>query len=309
MFFRKYTELMIREKEYVTGIGEILWDLLPEGKQLGGAPANFAYHVSQFGLGGCVVSAVGNDQLGQEIKAQLIEKDIDSLIAEVPFPTGTVTVELDKAGVPRYDIKKNVAWDNIPFTPELEEIARRTKAVCFGSLAQRSIVSRDTIFKFLDAMKSGADTLRVFDVNLRQNFYSKDVLTRSFQYANIVKINDEELEELCRMYEIGGDSIAEKARVLLELFDLRILILTCGLNGSYVFAKGETSFLPTPEVEVADTVGAGDSFTASFIASLLQGISLPEAHEIAVATSAYICMNHGAMPPLPENLIRRCNAK
>lgn len=129
-------------KDLVIGMGEALWDVLPEGKKIGGAPANFAYHVSQFGLPGHVVSAVGKDALGKEIIENFTSKGLNFHIAEVPYPTGTVQVELDQVGVPQYDIKENVAWDNIPFTPELKDIASRTKAICFGSLAQRNIVSR-----------------------------------------------------------------------------------------------------------------------------------------------------------------------
>lgn len=293
----------MKEKDRVVGIGEILWDILPAGKQLGGAPANFAYHVSQFGLHGCVVSAVGDDLPGKEILEQLAEKEIDSLISKVHYPTGMVMVELDDAGVPRYDIKQDVAWDNIPFTPQLEELALSAKAVCFGSLAQRGKVSRDTIFRFLEAMKPYSDTLRVFDVNLREDFYDKEILRRSFEYANVLKINDEELEEICRLFDVPCESEEASCRELIERFDFDILILTCGLKGSFVFTKNDTSFLPTPEVEVADTVGAGDSFTASFIASLLRGKSVAEAHRVAVATSAFICTNSGAMPVLPASII------
>lgn len=163
-------------KGIVVGMGEALWDVLPEGKKLGGAPANFAYHVSQFGLDSCVVSAVGDDPLGHEIIENFTSKGLNQHIAEVPYPTGTVQVEIDPAGIPQYDIKENVAWDNIPFTESLEAIARETRAVCFGSLAQRNVVSRDTIGRFLDAMPKSNDTLVVFDVNLRQGFYNKEIL-------------------------------------------------------------------------------------------------------------------------------------
>ena len=159
-------------EQYIVGMGEALWDILPSGKKIGGAPANFAYHVSQFGLNSCVVSAVGNDALGDEIVNNFTEKKLNLKIARVPFKTGTVQVEMDDVGVPQYVINENVAWDNIPFTPELEELAKNTKAVCFGSLAQRCPVSRNTIHRFLDAMPDDDDRLRVFDINLRQGFYS-----------------------------------------------------------------------------------------------------------------------------------------
>lgn len=172
----------------VVGMGEALWDMLPEGKQLGGAPANFAYHVSQFGLESRVVSAVGQDKLGTEILDSFRVRQLASLIETVPYPTGTVQVELDAAGVPCYNIKEGVAWDNIPYTPALDELARHTGAVCFGSLAQRSVVSRETIHRFLDVVAATSDTLRIFDINLRQSFYTKDIICDSLRRCNVLKI-------------------------------------------------------------------------------------------------------------------------
>ena len=177
--------------DIIVGMGEALWDVLPEGKKIGGAPANFAYHVSQFGLPSCVVSAIGDDKLGAEIIENFNAKGLQQLIETVPYPTGTVQVEIDQAGIPQYEIKENVAWDNIPYTARLENLAQRTRAVCFGSLAQRSVVSRTTINRFLDAMPHDNDPLVVFDVNLRQGFYNKDILCNSMKRCNILKINDE----------------------------------------------------------------------------------------------------------------------
>lgn len=288
--------------DIVVGMGEALWDVLPEGKKIGGAPANFAYHVSQFGLPSQVVSAVGNDPLGREIVENFTSKGLNHLIEEVPYPTGTVQVEIDPAGVPQYDIKENVAWDNIPYTARLEALAGQTRAVCFGSLAQRNIVSRDTINRFLDAMPQTADNLVVFDVNLRQGFYTKEILCNSMKRCNILKINDEELVTVSRMFGYPGIDLQDKCWILLGKYNLRMLILTCGINGSYVFTPGNVSFQPTPKVEVADTVGAGDSFTAAFIASLLKGKSVAEAHALAVRTSAFVCTRKGAMPELPPDL-------
>lgn len=285
--------------EIVVGMGEALWDVLPEGKKIGGAPANFAYHVSQFGLPSCVVSAIGDDALGKEIIENFTSKGLDQLIAEVPYPTGTVQVEIDQTGIPLYDIKENVAWDNIPYTEHLEALAKRTKAVCFGSLAQRNVVSRETINHFLDTMPKDDDSLIVFDVNLRQGFYNKEILCKSMQNCNILKINDEELITVSRMFGYPGIDLQDKCWILLGKYNLKMLILTCGINGSYVFTPGNVSFQPTPKVEVADTVGAGDSFTAAFIASILKGKSVTEAHTIAVKTSAYVCTQKGAMPILP----------
>ena len=283
----------------VVGMGEALWDVLPEGKKIGGAPANFAYHVSQFGLPSCVVSAIGDDALGKEIIENFTSKGLDQLIAEVPYPTGTVQVEIDQTGIPLYDIKENVAWDNIPYTEHLDALAKRTKAVCFGSLAQRNVVSRNTINHFLDTMPKDDDSLIVFDVNLRQGFYNKEILCKSMQNCNILKINDEELITVSRMFGYPGIDLQDKCWILLGKNNLKMLILTCGINGSYVFTPGNVSFQPTPKVEVADTVGAGDSFTAAFIASILKGKSVTEAHSIAVKTSAYVCTQKGAMPILP----------
>ncbi len=285
--------------EIVVGMGEALWDVLPEGKKIGGAPANFAYHVSQFGLPSCVVSAIGDDALGKEIIENFTSKGLDQLIAEVPYPTGTVQVEIDQTGIPLYDIKENVAWDNIPYTEHLDALAKRTKAICFGSLAQRNVVSRETINHFLDTMPKDDDSLIVFDVNLRQGFYNKEILCKSMQNCNILKINDEELITVSRMFGYPGIDLQDKCWILLGKYNLKMLILTCGINGSYVFTPGNVSFQPTPKVEVADTVGAGDSFTAAFIASILKGKSVTEAHTIAVKTSAYVCTQKGAMPVLP----------
>ena len=289
----------MNQNTLVVGIGEALWDMLPEGKKIGGAPANFAYHVSQFGLESRVVSAVGEDKLGMEILENFREKKLNCMIETVPYPTGTVQVSLDAEGVPCYDIKEGVAWDNIPYTSALEGLAKQTKAICFGSLAQRSVVSRETINRFLDAMPD-EDTLKIFDINLRQGFYTKEILCNSFRKCNILKINDEELVTVSRMFGYPGIDLQDKCWILLAKYNLKMLILTCGVNGSYVFTPGEVSFVETPKVEVADTVGAGDSFTAAFVSSILMDKTVREAHLRAVKTSAFVCTQNGAMPVLPE---------
>ena len=288
--------------QIIVGMGEALWDVLPEGKKIGGAPANFAYHVSQFGFDSRVVSAIGDDKLGNEILENFDSKKLNYLIEKVPYPTGTVQVELDPNGVPMYDIKEGVAWDNIPFTPALEELARNTRSVCFGSLAQRSVVSRETINRFLDTMPEIDGQLKIFDINLRQDFYTKEVLRDSFQRCNVLKINDEELVTISRMFGYPGIDLQDKCWILLAKYNLKMLILTCGINGSYVFTPGVVSFQETPKVPVADTVGAGDSFTAAFCASILNGKPVPEAHKLAVEVSAYVCTQSGAMPELPQVL-------
>ena len=246
-----------RKTEWVVGIGEALWDILPEGRKIGGAPANFAYHMSQFGLRSCAVSAVGDDEAGRELRNQLREKGVGHMLETVPFPTGTVEVTLDGAGIPSYEIRQGVAWDNIPFTPQIEELARHTRAACFGSLAQRSPVSHRTIGRFLETMPDGEGQYKVFDINLRQHFYSPEVVHDSLCRSNILKTNDEELTVESRMFGIQA-----QCRDLLEKYGLRTVILTCGAVGSHVFTPDGMSYVATPHVEVADGVGAGDSFTA-----------------------------------------------
>ena len=293
---------MENKKRYVVGLGEVLWDVLPEGKKLGGAPANFAYHAGQF-LGNdntIAISALGEDRLADETIEALREHGLNDLLPRVPYPTGTVQVTLDEQGIPTYDIKENVAWDNIPFDKDIEEIARSCRAVCFGSLAQRNVVSRETIHKFLDATPD--DCLKIFDINLRQQFYTKEIIKESIQRCNILKINDEELVLIGRMFGYPGLDIENKCWLILGKYNLDMLVLTCGTNGSYVFAPGHMSFQPTPKVQVADTVGAGDSFTGSFCAAILNGKSVDEAHKKAVQVSAFVCTQNGAMPVLPAEL-------
>ncbi|GET45579.1 carbohydrate kinase family protein [Capnocytophaga felis] len=286
-------------KDLVVGIGEALWDVLPDGKKIGGAPANFSYHTSQFGLNGLAISAVGNDTLGDEILSNFEEKKLNHHIVRVEYPTGTVQVELDGEGIPHYDIRENVAWDNIPFTEDLKALARQTKAVCFGSLAQRNAVSRNTINQFLDEMPTEG-TYKIFDVNLRQNFFTKDILSDSMHKCNILKINDEELVAVSGLFNYPKMDFKDICKRLLTDYDLKMLILTCGINGSYVFTSDAVSFIETPKVKVADTVGAGDSFTATFVAAILKGKPVNEAHRLAVEVSAYVCTQHGAMPQLPD---------
>lgn len=289
----------------VVGMGEALWDMLPEGRKLGGAPANFAYHVSQFGLDSRVVSAVGDDELGNEILANFAEKQLDCQIEKVTYPTGTVQVTLDEKGVPCYEIKEGVAWDNIPYTPALENLAKQTHAVCFGSLAQRNAVSRETINRFIDQMPENENVLKIFDINLRQHFYSKELIEASLKKSNVLKINDEELVVVGEMFGFADIDFQDKCWILLAKYNLKMLILTCGTEGSYVFTPGEVSFLETPQVQVADTVGAGDSFTGAFVAAILSGKTVKDAHRLAVDVSAFVCTQNGAMPELAEELKNR----
>jgi fructokinase len=289
-------------KRYIVGLGEALWDVLPEGKKLGGAPANFAYHAGQFGLDTIAISALGEDALAEETIEALKEHGLNYLMPRVPYPTGTVQVTLAEGGIPTYEIKEGVAWDNIPYTDEMAEIAKNARAVCFGSLAQRNKVSRENIRKFL--ADTPADCLKICDINLHQQFYSKEVLEDSFQLCNILKINDEELVVVNRMFGYDGLDMRQTCKKMVQDYGLKMLVLTCGTNGSYVFTDdGLTSFQDTPKVEVADTVGAGDSFTGSFCACILNGKPVQEAHKTAVQISAFVCTQNGAMPTIPKEFI------
>jgi len=295
----------MNSKRYVVGLGEALWDVLPEGKKLGGAPANFAYHAGQF-LGSdntLAISALGKDELADETIEALKEHGLNYLMPRVPYPTGTVQVTLTGDGIPAYDIKENVAWDNIPYTAEVAEVAKNCRAVCFGSLAQRNVTSWATIRQFLDATPE--DCVKIFDINLRQQFYTRNVIEESLKRCNILKINDEELVIINRMYGYEGLDMRGTCEKMLADYKLRMLVLTCGTNGSYVFAPGLTSFQETPKVKVADTVGAGDSFTGSFCAAILNGKPMEEAHRIAVEVSAFVCTQNGAMPTLTPELLSK----
>ena len=279
-------------KKIIVGIGEILWDMLPSGKALGGAPANFAYHAGRLGEEGWAVSAVGDDALGHEILELVASKGLHSMIAVTDKPTGTVQVELDDRGVPAYSIMEDVAWDNIPFTPEMEELAKRADAVCFGSLVQR-MNSRSSVMRFIRAMRP--DALKVFDINLRQHYYSCEVIVESLMLADILKINDEEIRIVAGMLGLSDDAVTA-CRELIGSFGLRLVILTKGPEGSEVITADKVIPQGVDDVEIVDTVGAGDSFTAAFTEAYLRGDTLAEAQRLASATASYVCSRKGAMP-------------
>lgn len=266
--------------------------MLPSGKAIGGAPANFAYHAGRLGEEGWVVSAVGDDALGHEILDVLDEKRLHSLVAMVDKPTGTVQVSLDDAGVPTYTIVEDVAWDHIPFTPKMQDLASRADAVCFGSLVQRN-GSRASVLKFLEAVPASA--LKVFDINLRQHFYTPEILRKSLEIADVLKINDEEIVTLSEMFGLGSDP-REACRKLIGQYSLRFVLLTKGAQGSEVISPDEVIPQGVGKVDVVDTVGAGDAFTAAFTVAYLRGDSLADAQKLAGEVTAYVCSHKGAMP-------------
>ena len=274
-------------------MGEILWDMLPTGKQLGGAPANFAYHVCRLGGNGWAVSAISDDELGREIKNTLSTKKLNTILEEVNEPTGTVQVTLNAAGVPTYDITEGVAWDHIPFTERIGNLAKETSAVCFGTLAQRSPESRATIHKFIESMPAGS--LKVFDINLRQKYYDEKIISDSLRLADILKINDEELEIVSRMLCLSGTS-EERCRAISREFNLKFVILTMGGDGSKVILEDRVHLSTPGKINIVDTVGAGDSFTAAFMLAYLRGESIEKAHTLATEVSSYVCTKAGAMP-------------
>lgn len=291
------------DKKYiVAGIGEVLWDQLPQGDVLGGAPANVVFHAGQLGAVSYIISAVGKDKLGDLIIARLEAKCINMLICRVGSPTGTVKVTFNDKGVPDFVISRDVAWDYIELTPEIKDLAPQLDAVCFGSLAQRNNVSHNTITKFLNLVPENA--LKIFDINLRQNYYNKQLIIESFLISNVLKINDEELLIIAELYGWKGNE-DYLCRKLLDDFDLKILAYTCGANGSYLYSKDEKSFIKSPVVKVKDTLGAGDSFAAALMVSLLNGYSLSECHSLAVDVSAFLCENEGAMPEYSKELRNR----
>lgn len=287
---------MEEKRPVVVGIGELLWDVLPTGKRAGGAPINFVYHATQQGAEGFAISAVGNDVSGTEIVQELDQNGISHVLGIVGYPTGSVMVEL-KDGIPTYTIIEGVAWDHIPLTQESINLVKKADAVCFGTLAQRSVESRTTIHTLLSYAREEA--LRFFDINIRQSYYSEELIRSLLEKANVFKINDEELELVRKMFSLSDDEDTA-CRELIERFGLRFMILTAGSRYSSIYTPDDQSTIRTPKVEVVDTVGAGDSFSGAFVYSILTGKSLCEAHQNAVDTAAFVCTKAGAWPAYPN---------
>lgn len=288
------------EKFVVAGIGELLWDVFPEHKRLGGAPANFACHTSRLGALGYPISSVGSDALGLELRGRLKEMDVSAqYIFEVNYATGIVDVVLIE-GKPSYVIHEDVAWDHIPLTDELKALAGKLDAVCFGSLSQRSPESRNTIYEFLRCMPEKA--LKIFDVNLRQSFFSKEQIATSLELANILKLSDEELPVLAGFFDLTG-VVEEQLRQLLTLFQLKLIAYTRGPDGSLLLGADDTHDAPGLPGKAIDSVGAGDSFTAALCIGLLKGWPLEKVNLFANEVATFVCSQKGATPVLPERLL------
>ncbi len=299
---------MKADKKKIAGMGELLWDVLPQGKQMGGAPCNFAFHALQAGFNAHVISAVGADQEGEEILGVMDELGLKKDYVQVHpvYPTGTVTVLLADEGIPEYTIHENVAWDHIHWDEQLRILASEVDAVCFGSLAQRNMESGDSIRRFLEA--THAECLRVYDINLRQSFYDRENILHSLELANVLKLNEDELPVLAGFLDLKGD-VEVLLRSLLERFSLKLIAYTRGSQGSCLMTPEELSYSEVPPVKIADTVGAGDSFTATLLAGVLNGLPLKKVHTIATEVAAFVCSQQGATPKLPSDLLDQLTPK
>lgn len=280
----------------VVGIGELLWDMLPTGKRAGGAPINVVYHASKHCADGYAVSAVGKDRDGDEIIAELQKKHIKYVLDRNDYPTSKVLVELQN-GIPSYTIVEDTAWDHIRPTPEALSLIQKADAVCYGSLALRHHEARAAIIKLIEAAPEKA--IKFFDINLRQNYFSRDLIDTLLQKATILKINDDEIKVIRNLFDFT-DSDEDICKKLMRDYNLQYLAFTAGENYSIIYSDTEKSYLPTPKVKVEDTVGAGDAFSGTFICSVLHGKTMREAHIAAVETAAFVCTQSGAWPDYEE---------
>jgi len=294
---------MRTRRNIIIGIGEVLWDVLPGGKQLGGAPANFAYHAAMLGNFGIPVSRIGNDDPGKEIKdlLQNLNLDITGLQVDPGHPTGTVNVEIDARGQPGYRIIENVAWDHLEWTDQLKQIAKKADAVCFGSLAQRSVGSREVIRKFLGMTKTEA--IRMFDINIRQHYYTRETIEASLALANIIKLNDAELEHIARMLGLGERGDLDAAQALLRRYRLDLVCVTRGAEGSWLISPDACDIHPGIKVKVADTVGAGDAFAAAICHHRLKKSDLAMTNRAANILGAWVASRSGATPKLDSKIL------
>ena len=284
------------------GVGEILWDLLPAGKQLGGAPANFSYHAHALGAEARVVSRVGADPLGREILDRLgtLGLPTDGITEDPSAPTGTVTVALDARGSPSYTIHEKVAWDFLTAEEPIMRTAARADAICFGTLGQRNPVARAAIRRLVQALPKSA--LRIFDINLRQHFWSRELIQESLGLANVLKLNDEELPVVAKLLGLDTSETACLEELAVR-FRLKAVALTRGARGSTLLLAGNIPVHhPGARLTIADTVGAGDSYTAALALGLLHGHSAKAILAFAHRVADYVCTQPGATPPLPAEL-------
>ncbi len=295
-------DMNVMKIKKIVGVGEVVWDMLPGGKQLGGAPLNFAYFAKALGARSYAISAIGRDVLGDETCQKLSGTGVDMTFLERnDLPTGRVLVTIDSDGNPQYEILENVAWDAIECPPEVIKLVSDTDAICWGSLAQRSERSKSSILKMLDA--ASGDCLKVFDINIRQHYCTKEVAEESLKRADVLKLNEDELLKVSEMFSITGE-VQAVINSLITMFNLKEIIHTQGALCSEVYdVNGLRSRIMTPKVKVADTIGAGDSFTAAYIVSRLNGQDIKSAHETAVKISAFVCTQNGAINPLPNELM------
>lgn len=285
----------------IVAIGEVLWDLLPEGKQLGGAPANFTYHCRSLGADARLVTRIGDDDLGHEVleRFRLLGLPGETVQIDEDLPTGTVDVALSADGQPRFTIREHVAWDRITADTRSLATAAEADAVCFGSLAQRSEPSRTAVRALVAAARPGA--LRLFDVNLRPPFIDRDVIADSLALANALKLNDQELTELAGMFGLSSD-VQRSLVQLADRFGLSLIALTRGAHGSLLLADGAWSDHPGQAVAVRDTIGAGDAFSAALVVGSLTGRPLGEINGHANDVASFVCSQAGGTPRLPESL-------
>ena len=288
---------MRKDHFVVVGLGELLWDVFASGKQLGGAPANFAYVTSVLGDRGIVASRVGNDELGTEARQRLSELGLECqhVQRDAEHATGTVQVCVDASGQPKFEIKESVAWDFIGWSSDYEGLARQADAVCFGSLAQRSPESRSTITRFLAALPESST--KVFDVNLRQNFFSAEIVRQSLHFADIVKLNHEELPRVMELAGLRYSEMRAAMKTMLDAFDLKLICVTRGENGSILRTREAMDEHSGLKIQVKDTVGAGDAFTAGLVHCYLRRTSLKIMNEVANQMGAWVASNVGATPP------------
>ncbi len=290
-----------RQRPLIVGLGEILWDVFPDGAKFGGAPANFASHAAALGGDVRMVSGVGRDELGDAALRTLAEKHLDTQFIQRPpgFPTGAVQVSVDSAGHPTYEFGRDEAWDHLQWSHELAQLAEQADAVCFGSLGQRGELSRQTIQRFVAATRPGC--LRIFDINLRPPFVHLPIVDESLELATVLKLNDDELPVLAERYDLHGTQI-KQLQSLAKRFSLQTVVLTRGAVGSLLLHGDEVSELPAQQVNVNDTVGAGDAFTAAVTLGLLRGLPLDTINRHASRVAAFVCTQTGATPQLPDKL-------